>query len=107
MHSLEYIRTHHDVYLDDHPPGEIDPNPEAKPARPDPVDMDEDEKEMLSEARARLANTRGKKAKRKAREKQVRNPIRVSCRGFVGNRAVCVLCCEEGGQLVAAAQIRK
>ena len=26
-------------------------------------------KEMLSEARARLANTRGKKAKRKAREK--------------------------------------
>ncbi|CAD6228393.1 unnamed protein product [Miscanthus lutarioriparius] len=40
-------------------PGEIDPNPESKPARPDPVDMDEDEKEMLSEARARLANTRG------------------------------------------------
>lgn len=39
-------------------PGEIDPNPEGKPARPDPVDMDEDEKEMLSEARARLANTR-------------------------------------------------
>ena len=27
--------------------------------------MDEDEKEMLSEARARLANTQGKKAKRK------------------------------------------
>eukprot|EP00003_Mantamonas_plastica_P026421 TRINITY_DN5401_c0_g1_i5.p1 TRINITY_DN5401_c0_g1~~TRINITY_DN5401_c0_g1_i5.p1 ORF type:complete len:488 (-),score=116.25 TRINITY_DN5401_c0_g1_i5:83-1546(-) len=52
-------------------PGEIDPNPEAKPARPDPVDMDEDEKEMLSEARARLANTKGKKAKRKAREKQL------------------------------------
>ena len=48
-------------------PGEIDPNPESKPARPDPVDMDEDEKEMLSEARARLANTRGKKAKRKVR----------------------------------------
>ena len=52
-------------------PGEIDPNPESKPARPDPVDMDEDEKEMLSEARARLANTKGKKAKRKAREKQL------------------------------------
>lgn len=32
--------------------GEIDPLPEAKPARPDAVDMDEDEKEMLSEARA-------------------------------------------------------
>lgn len=39
-------------------PGEIDPNPEAKPARPDAVDMEEDEKEMLAEARARLANTR-------------------------------------------------
>ena len=23
-------------------PGELDPNPETKPARPDPVDMDED-----------------------------------------------------------------
>ena len=46
-------------------PGEIDPQPETKPARPDPVDMDEDELEMLSEARARLANTQGKKAKRK------------------------------------------
>lgn len=33
--------------------------------------MDEDEKEMLSEARARLANTAGKKAKRKARERQL------------------------------------
>jgi pre-mRNA-splicing factor CDC5/CEF1 len=50
-------------------PGEIDPNPEVKPALPDPVDFDEDEKEMLQEARARLANTKGKKAKRKAREK--------------------------------------
>ena len=51
-------------------PGELDPDPEAKPARPDTVDLDEDEKEMLSEARARLANTQGKKAKRKARERQ-------------------------------------
>ena len=32
-------------------------------------DMDEDEMEMLQEARARLANTVGKKAKRKQREK--------------------------------------
>jgi len=59
-------------------PGEIDPNPEYKPARPDPVDMDEDEKEMLSEARARLANTRGKKAKRKAREKQLEEARRLA-----------------------------
>eukprot|EP01031_Cornospumella_fuschlensis_P034526 gene34526-41803_t len=50
-------------------PGEIDPTPETKPARPDPVDMDEEDLEMLAEARARLANTQGKKAKRKSREK--------------------------------------
>lgn len=49
--------------------GDIDPTPESKPARPDAIDMDEDEKEMLSEARARLANTQGKKAKRKDRER--------------------------------------
>ena len=34
--------------VDDDPrklkPGEIDPNPETKPARPDPIDMDEDGK---------------------------------------------------------------
>eukprot|EP00045_Choanoeca_perplexa_P009521 m.92131 g.92131 ORF g.92131 m.92131 type:complete len:755 (+) comp14935_c0_seq1:92-2356(+) len=59
-------------------PGEIDPNPHTKPARPDPVDMDEDEKEMLSEARARLANTQGKKAKRKARERQLEEAKRLA-----------------------------
>jgi pre-mRNA-splicing factor CDC5/CEF1 len=59
-------------------PGEIDPMPEIKPARPDPVDMDEDEKEMLSEARARLANTRGKKAKRKLREKMLEEARRLA-----------------------------
>mmetsp|Transcript_18471 Transcript_18471/g.20540 ORF Transcript_18471/g.20540 Transcript_18471/m.20540 type:complete len:776 (-) Transcript_18471:60-2387(-) len=58
--------------------GEIDPNPETKPAVPDPVDMDEDEKEMLHEARARLANTKGKKAKRKAREKQLKDARRLA-----------------------------
>lgn len=59
-------------------PGEIDPSPETKPARPDPVDMEEDEKEMLSEARARLANTQGKKAKRKAREKMLEDARRLA-----------------------------
>nr|GMD78148.1 cell division cycle 5-like protein [Ipomoea batatas] len=59
-------------------PGEIDTNLESRPARPDPVDMDEDEKEMVSEARARFANTRGKKAKRKAREKQLREARRLA-----------------------------
>jgi len=35
-------------------PGEIDPNPENKPARPDPIDMDEDELEMLSEGKIKM-----------------------------------------------------
>ncbi|KAJ2810687.1 Pre-mRNA-splicing factor cef1, partial [Coemansia furcata] len=59
-------------------PGEIDPNPESKAARPDPVDMDEDEKDMLSETRARLANTQGKKAKRKACERQLEEARRLA-----------------------------
>lgn len=59
-------------------PGEIDPHPETKPARPDPIDMDEDEIEMLQEARARLANTQGKKAKRKAREKMLNEAKRMA-----------------------------
>ena len=68
--------------LDDDPrmlhPGEIDPNPEIKPARLDPVDMDKDEKEMLAEACARLANMQGKKAKRKAWEKQMEEARRLA-----------------------------
>nr|PVC49607.1 CDC5-like [Theileria orientalis] len=59
-------------------PGEIDPQLECKPSRPDAVDMDDDEKEMLAEARARLANTRGKKAKRKAREKALEQSKRIA-----------------------------
>ncbi|KAK8845470.1 pre-mRNA-splicing factor CEF1 [Kwoniella newhampshirensis] len=59
-------------------PGEIDTDPETRAARPDPIDMDDDEKEMLSEARARLANTQGKKAKRKARERQLEEAKRLT-----------------------------
>lgn len=59
-------------------PGEIDPHPETKPAKPDPIDMDEDEKEMIAEARVRLANTKGKKAKRKAREKTIEEARRLA-----------------------------
>ncbi|GAB4838143.1 hypothetical protein Ancab_027672 [Ancistrocladus abbreviatus] len=57
---------------------EIDLNPESKPTRPDLVDMDEDEKQMLSKARACFANTRGKKARRKAREKQLQEARRLA-----------------------------
>ena len=52
-------------------PGEIHPIPETRAPKPDFKDMDEDEKEMLAEARVRLANTQGKKAKRRAREKHI------------------------------------
>ena len=38
-------------------PGEIDPHPETKPARPDPIDMDEDEIEMLQEVNNLSFNT--------------------------------------------------
>lgn len=48
------------------------------PCLPDSVDMEDDEKEMLSEARARLANTQGKKAKRKARERLLDEAKRMS-----------------------------
>jgi pre-mRNA-splicing factor CDC5/CEF1 len=47
-------------------------------ARPDAIDMDEEDKEMLSEARARLANVSGKKAKRKARERQLEESRRLA-----------------------------
>jgi pre-mRNA-splicing factor CDC5/CEF1 len=58
--------------------GQIDSHPETKPAKPDPIDMDEDELEMLQEARARLANTLGKKAKRKQREKMLAQAKRLA-----------------------------
>lgn len=59
-------------------PGETNSNPETKPARPDLKNMDEDEVEMLSEARARLANTQGKKATRKMRKKQLEEASRLA-----------------------------
>lgn len=79
-------------------PGEIDPNPETKPARPDPVDMDEDELEMLSEARARLANTQGKKAKRKAREKQLEEARRLASLQKRRELKAAGIFCREGGK---------
>ncbi len=44
----------------------------------DDITMPSLEKEMLSEARARLANTQGKKAKRKARERQLEEARRLA-----------------------------
>lgn len=59
-------------------PGEVDAYAESRPARPDAIDMDEEDKEMLSEARARLANVSGKKAKRKARERELEESRRIA-----------------------------
>lgn len=47
------------------------PNYETLDSIPDAVELTQEEKEMLAEARARLANTQGKKARRKARERQL------------------------------------
>lgn len=55
------------------------------------------EKEMLSEARARLANTQGKKAKRKARERQLEEARRLAVlqkkRELKAAGIMCVLDC--------------
>ena len=62
-------------------PGEIDPNPESKPARPDAVDADALEKEIARRrggATGSSSTRRGKKAKRKAREKQLEEARRLA-----------------------------
>eukprot|EP00768_Dysnectes_brevis_P004751 gnl/Dysnectes_brevis/3447_a4356_754.p1 GENE.gnl/Dysnectes_brevis/3447_a4356_754~~gnl/Dysnectes_brevis/3447_a4356_754.p1 ORF type:complete len:555 (+),score=51.33 gnl/Dysnectes_brevis/3447_a4356_754:85-1749(+) len=53
-------------------------DPLSFPAKPDPKDLSEDAKEMLAETVARLANTQGKKAKRRARERMLQDSRRVS-----------------------------
>lgn len=51
---------------------------ESLPALPDAEDMDDDEREMISEAKARLANTQGKKATRKERERMLNESKRIA-----------------------------
>lgn len=53
-------------------------NPESKPARPDEDELEDADREMLFEARARLANTKGKKAKRRERERMLEETKRIS-----------------------------
>ena len=50
----------------------------SPPSLSSPPSCHPSEKEMLAEARARLANTQGKKAKRKAREKQMEEARRLA-----------------------------
>lgn len=58
--------------------GELDPNPETKPSRPDPIDMDDNEKDNLNEAKARIQNRDGKKARRKKRAKKLEESKRLA-----------------------------
>lgn len=58
--------------------GDLNFNPEGMPAIPDEEDMDDEQREMLTEAKARLANTQGKKAKRKARERMLQESRRLA-----------------------------
>lgn len=58
--------------------GDLNLNPESKPAKPDDDELSDDDKEMLYEAKARLANTKGKKAKRRERERMLEETKRLS-----------------------------
>lgn len=58
--------------------GEINFNPESKPAMPDDEELPDEEREMLAEAKARLGNIQGKKAKRKARERMLEESKRIA-----------------------------
>lgn len=58
--------------------GDINPNAETQMARPDTGDLEDEEKEMLAEARARLLNTQGKKATRKIRERMLEESKRIA-----------------------------
>jgi hypothetical protein len=79
---LDRAQQHESCYVNDDPrrlhPGEIDPHPETRPARPDAIDMDIEEKTMLSEARVRLVNVQGKKERRLARQKQLEEARRLA-----------------------------
>lgn len=58
--------------------GDINPNAETQVAKPDNEELEDDEREMLAEARARLLNTQGKKATRKIRERMLEESKRVA-----------------------------
>lgn len=58
--------------------GDLNLDPESRPAMPDGEELEDDDKEILYEARARLANTKGKKAKRRDRERMLEETRRIS-----------------------------
>lgn len=58
--------------------GDVNPNAETQVAKPDGGEMDDEEREMLAEARARLLNTQGKKATRKVRQRMLEESKRIA-----------------------------
>lgn len=58
--------------------GDLNPKADTLAAKPDEVDLADDEREMLAEARARLLNTQGKKATRKIRERMLEESKRIA-----------------------------
>lgn len=58
--------------------GDLNPKSETLVAKPDDVELADDEREMLAEARARLLNTQGKKATRKIRERMLEESKRIA-----------------------------
>ncbi|GAV55085.1 hypothetical protein ZYGR_0AS04080 [Zygosaccharomyces rouxii] len=54
------------------------PNAETQAARPDGIQLEDEDREMLAEARARLLNTQGKKATRKVRERMLEESKRIA-----------------------------
>lgn len=58
--------------------GDLNPKSDTLAAKPDDVELADDEREMLAEARARLLNTQGKKATRKIRERMLEESKRIA-----------------------------
>ncbi len=56
----------------------IDTLAEHRPAKADPVDMEDHDREMIAEARVRFANVKGKKGTRKARIKVLEEARRLA-----------------------------
>ncbi|KAG0671549.1 Pre-mRNA-splicing factor cef1 [Maudiozyma exigua] len=58
--------------------GDINPHADTQTAKPDNDELEDDEKEMLAEARARLLNTQGKKGTRRIRERMLEESKRIA-----------------------------
>ena len=58
--------------------GDLNPHSDTRTALPDKEELDDDEREMLAEARARLLNTQGSKATARVRERMLEESKRIA-----------------------------